>query len=59
MTKHITISALTVEHNSTSMDQSVKTDKVINLLLLELKLYLTGHISASDSIARYRQGISK
>jgi len=55
MTKHITISAPTVEHNSTSMDQS----KVINLLLLELKLYLTGHISASDSIARYRKGIAK
>lgn len=37
----------------------MQNDKVINLLLLELKLYLTGHISASNSIARYRIGIAK
>jgi hypothetical protein len=34
-------------------------DKVIDLLLLELKLYLSNHIAASNSIARYRQGIAK
>lgn len=34
-------------------------DKVIDLLILELKLYLNNHIAAADLIARYRMGIAK
>lgn len=34
-------------------------DKVIDLLILELKLYLAGHTAASDSIYRYRKGVAK
>jgi hypothetical protein len=34
-------------------------NKIVDLLLLEIKLYLQGHISASNSIARYRIGIAK
>jgi hypothetical protein len=34
-------------------------NKIVDLLLLEIKLYLEGHISASNSIARYRIGIAK
>jgi hypothetical protein len=34
-------------------------NKIVDLLLLEIKLYLQGHVSASNSIARYRIGIAK
>ena len=34
-------------------------NKIVDLLLLEIKLYLNNHISASNSIARYRIGIAK
>jgi hypothetical protein len=34
-------------------------NKIVDLLLLEIKLYLQGHIAASNSIARYRIGIAK
>jgi hypothetical protein len=34
-------------------------DKVIDLLILELKLYLSGHECAADSIYRYRKGVAK
>jgi hypothetical protein len=34
-------------------------NKIVDLLLLEIKLYLEGHIAASNSIARYRIGIAK
>jgi len=34
-------------------------NKIVDLLVLEIKLYLQGHISASNSIARYRIGIAK
>lgn len=34
-------------------------DKIIDLLILELKLYLTGHTAASNSIYRYRKGIAQ
>ena len=34
-------------------------DKVVNLLILELKLYLSGHESAANSVSRYRRGIAK
>jgi len=34
-------------------------DKVIDLLILELKLYLSGHECAADSVSRYRIGIAK
>ena len=37
----------------------MSADKVINLLILELKLYLSGHECAADSISRYRRGIAK
>jgi hypothetical protein len=33
--------------------------KVVDLLILELKLYLSGHTAAADSISRYRIGIAK
>lgn len=34
-------------------------DKIVDLLILELKLYLSGHECAADSISRYRRGIAK
>jgi hypothetical protein len=34
-------------------------NKIVDLLLLEIKLYLNNHIAASNSIARYRIGIAK
>jgi len=34
-------------------------DKVVDLLILELKLYLSGHECAADSVSRYRRGIAK
>lgn len=37
----------------------MSADKVINLLILELKLYLSGHECAADSVSRYRRGIAK
>ena len=34
-------------------------DKVVNLLILELKLYLSGHECAADSVSRYRSGFAR
>jgi hypothetical protein len=34
-------------------------DKVVDLLILELKLYLSGHECAAESVFRYRKGIAK
>jgi hypothetical protein len=37
----------------------MQSDKVIHLLILELKLYLGGHECAAESVSRYRRGIAK
>jgi len=34
-------------------------NKIVDLLILELKLYLSNHTAAADSIYRYRKGIAK
>jgi hypothetical protein len=34
-------------------------NKIVDLFLFEIKLYLQRHISASNSIPRYRIGIAK
>jgi hypothetical protein len=40
------------------MVQSKMTNKIVDLLILELKLYIEGHTSASISIENYRRGIA-
>jgi hypothetical protein len=57
-TEHIRITAQTVVQFLTLMARSKMTNKIVDLLILELKLYIEGHTSASISIENYRRGIA-